>query len=76
MMCAVNRTPVGIVLAAWLALFAAITVTGCSAKENEPKSAVTTPQAGAPAASDSTADEPLPPLAYESALPGSRAFPT
>jgi membrane-bound lytic murein transglycosylase MltF len=68
-----TRTPVRIVLAACLVLFASVIVTGCSAKDKEPTSAVTAPDAAQPAggtaAPDAAGDEPLPPLAYESALP-------
>src|SRR4051794_27861676 len=71
MMCAEKRTLLAFV--ACLGVFAAITLTGCSAKDKdkgkEPASAVTTPQADAPAVSGATSDEPLPPLAQESALP-------
>ena len=60
-----TRISVGIVLAAGLVLSALVIVAGCSGKDNEATSAMTAPDA----ATDSTSDEPLPPLAYESALP-------
>ena len=55
---------VGIVLASFALLCASLSVSGCSGKKDEPKSA-----AVERAAPEAAREEPLPPLAYESALP-------
>jgi membrane-bound lytic murein transglycosylase MltF len=62
------RTPVRMVLASCLALLATLAVTGCSGKQEGPKTASS---AAAAAAAAAAGEEPLPPLAYESALPES-----
>ena len=54
---------VGIVLASFALLCASLSVSGCSGKQDEPKSA-----AVERAAPEAAREEPLPPLAYESAL--------
>jgi membrane-bound lytic murein transglycosylase MltF len=74
----VDRTPVEIVLASCLILFAALPLAGCSGNEQEPGTSSSAPgtaatapettQSGTPA-SKTASEEPLPPLAYESALP-------
>jgi membrane-bound lytic murein transglycosylase MltF len=50
-----------------------LAVTGCSGKQQEPETAVSAPAStqapAAPLAAGAESDEPLPPLAYESALP-------
>jgi len=65
------RPTVGIALASFL--LASLSVAGCSGKKQEPKTAGTGPDAvqsaAAPAASAGASGEPLPPVAYESALP-------
>ena len=64
------RTLVGIVLASFALLLTSLSVTGCSGKQEEPKPDGTGPGATQSAAAPSVAsDAPLPPLAYESALP-------
>jgi membrane-bound lytic murein transglycosylase MltF len=65
---------VAITLAACLALLSSLSITGCSDRKEAPKPAdtsppVTTPSATEPAAPVPATEEPLPPLAYESALP-------
>jgi membrane-bound lytic murein transglycosylase MltF len=68
-----GQARIGIVIASCLVLVVALSVTGCSGKKEEPKSAGTapaaTPTAAGPAAPAAASEEPLPPLAYESALP-------
>jgi membrane-bound lytic murein transglycosylase MltF len=67
------RPSVGIALASIVFLLASLSVAGCSGKKQEPKTAATgadaARSAAAPAASAGASDEPLPPVAYESALP-------
>ena len=55
---------VGIVLVSFALLCASLSVSGCSGKKDEPKSA-----AVERAAPEAAREAPLPPLAYESALP-------
>jgi membrane-bound lytic murein transglycosylase MltF len=72
-MCATIRFRSGIVLAACLALFAGLAVTGCSGKQQGPAPAGEAQDhaqsATVPAAATAGADEALPPLPYESSLP-------
>ena len=64
------RVSFGTGVAALLVVLAGLATTGCSHKEDSSKTpeppAAAAPSAVAPAAA---VDEPLPPLAYESALP-------
>jgi membrane-bound lytic murein transglycosylase MltF len=62
------RVPDRAVLASFLALLALLAVTACSDRQ-EPPTPAAAPPAAEPAVSDAAVDEPLPPLAYESALP-------
>jgi len=72
-----TRIPVGTVLAAFALVLATLSVTGCSGKEQEPKTAATGPAATSsaerpavePPAADPAVDEPLAPLPFETALP-------
>jgi hypothetical protein len=69
------RTPVGRISAAIALSLATLWITGCSGKQQEPKTtataSATATTAVQPAAPDAASDEPLPPLAYESVLPES-----
>jgi membrane-bound lytic murein transglycosylase MltF len=70
-----TRTLVTIALASCLGLLSSLSVTGCSGKQQEPQPAGTapavTPSPAEPGASAAAGEEPLPPLAHESALPES-----
>jgi membrane-bound lytic murein transglycosylase MltF len=67
------RSTVAIALAWCVFLLASLSVSGCSGRQQEPKAAVTarnaTPSTVAPAPAAAAAEQPLPPMAYESALP-------
>jgi membrane-bound lytic murein transglycosylase MltF len=67
------QTRVGIVFTSCLVLLVSLSATGCSGKKEQPRTAATAPavdsSAARPAAPNAASDEPLPPLAYESALP-------
>jgi len=68
------RPLVVIALAALVLLAASLSLSGCSGKKEGSKTAgtaATTPPAAVPTAPAAPAEEPLPPLAYESALPPS-----
>jgi len=67
------RTLAGIIHVSFTLLLASLALSGCSDRQEGPKTAVTapnaTPSAAEPSAPAAAGDEPLPPLAYESALP-------
>jgi membrane-bound lytic murein transglycosylase MltF len=65
------RTIVAVAVASCVVLLSSLSVTGCSGKQDEPKPAGTAPDAPPTAADPAASDEPLPPLAHESALPES-----
>lgn len=64
------RAAVGIALTMIVLGLASLSVSGCSGGKEESESAATAADAG-PAAPDAASEEPLPPLAHESALPES-----
>jgi len=78
------QSSVGIALASFVLLLVSLSVSGCSGNNDEPKptdtapavtpsaaepAAPAEPEPAASAASEAASDEPLPPPAYESALP-------
>jgi membrane-bound lytic murein transglycosylase MltF len=69
------RPSVAIILIPWLLVATSLAVSGCSGKHDEPTpadaAATLAPSGPEEATPDVAADEPLPPLAHESALPES-----